>query len=86
YPTAFDATLLDERFLCYPTPRRCTHHCRLVTDRGAARELLRFRDRLRSARALARDYEALKRRLANRHTNDRQAYTRSKTEFVRRYQ
>ena len=41
-----------------------------------------FRDRLRSDPAVARAYVALKRELAERHRDDRLAYTEAKTEFI----
>jgi GrpB-like predicted nucleotidyltransferase (UPF0157 family) len=45
---------------------------------------LLFRDRLREEPELAREYEALKRSLATRHRQDRQAYLEGKTDFVAR--
>jgi GrpB-like predicted nucleotidyltransferase (UPF0157 family) len=44
---------------------------------------LRFRDRLRSDAALTREYVTLKRALAVRHRDDREAYTQAKAEFIR---
>jgi GrpB-like predicted nucleotidyltransferase (UPF0157 family) len=85
YPRGFNATLSRERFLCYPTPRRRTHHMHLVDDPAELDRYLRFRDRLRAHPALAREYEALKRQLADHHPQDREAYTQAKTEFVRRH-
>jgi GrpB-like predicted nucleotidyltransferase (UPF0157 family) len=41
-----------------------------------------FRDRLRSDPAVARAYVARKRELAERHRDDRLAYTEGKTEFI----
>jgi GrpB-like predicted nucleotidyltransferase (UPF0157 family) len=43
---------------------------------------LAFRDRLRNDERLARDYEALKRRLIATHVGDRESYTDAKTEFI----
>lgn len=43
---------------------------------------LLFRDFLRSHAEAAREYEALKRRLAEVHGSDRDAYTAAKTEFI----
>lgn len=48
------------------------------------RELLAFRDRLRSDPNLTAQYEDLKRGLAVQFGNDRDAYTAAKTEFVRK--
>jgi len=44
--------------------------------------MLRFRDHLRSNPAAARDYEALKRDLAQRYRFERYAYRDGKTDFV----
>lgn len=60
-----------------------THHVHVRLPGDAERELL-FRDRLRSEPSIAREYEQLKRRLAQRHPKDRDAYTAGKTEFVAR--
>jgi len=45
-------------------------------------ERLLFRDHLRSHPEAAAAYEALKRRLAALHVNDREAYTEGKTDFI----
>jgi GrpB-like predicted nucleotidyltransferase (UPF0157 family) len=47
-------------------------------------EQLRFRDRLCARPALAAEYGELKRRLAQEHTDDREAYSGGKAAFVRR--
>ena len=47
------------------------------------RERLAFRDALRADAELAREYEALKHRLAREHARDDKAYTDGKREFVR---
>lgn len=57
-----------------------------VVEVGSAfweRDLL-FRDFLRAHADAAREYEALKRELAEKHGDDRGAYTQGRTEFVRR--
>ncbi len=64
-----------------PAPRR-THHIHLVKPNSPMWERLLFRDYLR-AHSDARDaYAALKRDLAVRFTDDREAYTQAKTEFI----
>jgi GrpB-like predicted nucleotidyltransferase (UPF0157 family) len=45
--------------------------------------MLDFRDTLRGDTALRDRYAALKRDLADRHADDRNAYTDAKSEFVR---
>jgi GrpB-like predicted nucleotidyltransferase (UPF0157 family) len=44
--------------------------------------MIRFRDRLRAEPALRDAYAALKRDLAARHRDDREAYTEAKTAFI----
>ena len=86
YPEAFNATLIHRRFLCYPTATYRTHHLHLLDERGELERRLGFRDRLRADLALAREYVALKRALAERYRNDREAYTEAKGEFVKRHE
>jgi len=76
--------LPDEmHWFCKPDPARRTHHLHLVPF-GSPRYLneLAFRDRLRADPRLAADYAALKRRLAERHRDDREAYTEAKSRFI----
>jgi GrpB-like predicted nucleotidyltransferase (UPF0157 family) len=84
YPRAYNATLTDRRFLCFPTAERRTHHLHLVDDPPVLARYLRFRDRLRAEPLLAREYEAFKRSLAERYRDDREAYSEAKSEFVGR--
>ena len=61
-----------------------THHLHLLEHTNPEwRDLLRFRDRLRAQPETVRAYEALKRQLAERYPNDREAYTDGKYRFVR---
>jgi GrpB-like predicted nucleotidyltransferase (UPF0157 family) len=83
FPQAFNATLTHRRFLCYPSASHRTHHLHLVDQREELERRLRFRDRLSADRQLAREYVALKRALAERLRDDREAYTEAKSEFVR---
>jgi GrpB-like predicted nucleotidyltransferase (UPF0157 family) len=85
FPEAFNATLSHRRFLCYPAASHRTHHLHLVDRPEELRLWLRFRDRLRADPALASEYEALKRALAERHQDDREAYTEAKAAFVKRW-
>jgi GrpB-like predicted nucleotidyltransferase (UPF0157 family) len=61
-------------------------HSLHLTEPGSGlwRERLAFRDALRNDPALAVEYEALKRRLAQVHANDVKAYTDGKRAFVAR--
>ena len=66
-----------------PHPERRTHHLYLIQhDDVHLRELLAFRDRLRADAELRDRYAELKRILAERHSDDREAYTAAKAEFV----
>ena len=57
-------------------------HCHAAPLDHVAWERLRFRDWLRAHPKDAAAYEALKRRLAALHPNDREAYTDAKADFV----
>jgi GrpB-like predicted nucleotidyltransferase (UPF0157 family) len=70
-------------WFCKPSPEHRTHHLHLVVPGSEAwREELAFRDALRAEPETAHAYEELKRRLADEHATDREAYTVAKTEFV----
>jgi GrpB-like predicted nucleotidyltransferase (UPF0157 family) len=84
YPVAYNATLNHRRFLCYPTAEHRTHHLHLVDKPWELERRLYFRDRLRADPALAGEYEVLKRALAERYREDREAYTQAKSQFVKR--
>lgn len=86
FPRAFNATLTHRRFLCYPSASHRTHHLHLVDEREELERRLRFRDRLRADHMLAAQYVALKGTLAERHHNDREAYTDAKSEFIRHHE
>ena len=58
-------------------------HCHLMVDAAEGMRMLYFRDYLRTHSDTARDYEDLKRRLAEQHRFDREAYTEAKTTFIR---
>ena len=72
-------------WLCKPGPSRRTHHLHLVPAGSKRfRDELAFRDRLRADPETAEEYADLKRRLAARFEDDREAYTDAKAEFVLR--
>jgi GrpB-like predicted nucleotidyltransferase (UPF0157 family) len=74
----------EMHWFCKPRPSRRTHHLHLVPIAlPRYRDELAFRDVLRARPDLARDYAALKRRLAERFARDREAYTEAKSAFVR---
>jgi len=71
-------------WFCKPDPARRTHHLHL-TPVGSPRyrDELAFRDLLRVDPQVAAEYGALKRDLAGRHHDDREAYTEAKGAFIR---
>lgn len=75
---------VDEmHWFCKPHPSRRTHHLHLIpTDSSRFRDELAFRDRLRSSRVIAEEYAELKRELAERFADDREAYTDGKANFI----
>jgi GrpB-like predicted nucleotidyltransferase (UPF0157 family) len=73
----------EMHWFCKPHPARRTHHLHLVpTSSKRYRDELAFRDRLRADPQIASRYVALKRELAERHLDDREAYTEGKSAFV----
>ena len=71
-------------WFCKPHPSRRTHHLHLVPHGSRRyREELAFRDHLRADRRAAERYAALKRELAGRLGDDREAYTEAKGDFIR---
>jgi GrpB-like predicted nucleotidyltransferase (UPF0157 family) len=73
----------EMHWFCKPDPARRTHHLHLVPFGSPRfRAELAFCDLLRTDPQLAADYAALKRDLAKRYRNDRDAYTAAKTSFI----
>jgi GrpB-like predicted nucleotidyltransferase (UPF0157 family) len=71
-------------WFCKPGPEYRTHHLHLVPYGSCLwNARLCFRDALRDSDALANEYLALKQQLARKHSNDREAYTDGKSEFIR---
>jgi GrpB-like predicted nucleotidyltransferase (UPF0157 family) len=73
------------RFFVKPDPsgqRRFAHLHLIRTGHPRWTQQLAFRDALRRDDGLAKRYEDLKRRLADRHGDDREAYTEAKGQFV----
>jgi len=62
---------------------RTVVHCHMYPqDHSDVRKLVAFRDRLRTDRETASEYERLKRNLASKYRDDRVSYTDSKGTFV----
>jgi GrpB-like predicted nucleotidyltransferase (UPF0157 family) len=81
-PDRFNDGLVHRRFLCYPSESFRTHHLHLVDEREDLERCLRFRDNLRADPKLTAEYAALKRALAARLRENRQAYTKAKSSFI----
>jgi GrpB-like predicted nucleotidyltransferase (UPF0157 family) len=76
----------ERRWFCKPNQTDRTHHLHLVeTGSPRHRDSLAFRDFLRGHPEEVTRYESLKRNLAARFPDDREAYTEGKAEFVRAY-
>jgi GrpB-like predicted nucleotidyltransferase (UPF0157 family) len=74
----------EMHWFCKPNRGHRTHHLHLVpTGSPRYREELAFRDHLRGHADVAREYAALKRRLAEEFAGDREAYTAAKADFIR---
>jgi GrpB-like predicted nucleotidyltransferase (UPF0157 family) len=72
-------------WFCKPSPAQRTHHLHLVPLGSPLWiEQLAFRDFLRTHADVALEYATLKRRLAEAHRLDREAYTTAKEPFVQR--
>ena len=72
-------------WFCKPSPMARTHHLHLVPFGSPLwAERLAFRDHLRTHPEVAREYERLKRELAERYRFEREAYTDAKEPFVAR--
>ena len=70
-------------WFCKPDPARRTHHLHLIpTGSPRLTEELAFRDYLRDHPDQAAAYALLKKRLAAKHSHDREAYTAAKTGFI----
>lgn len=72
-------------WLLKPAPERRTHHLYLMEPSEPEWDALRtFRDHLRTKPGQAAAYARLKRELARRYPDDRDAYTQGKTDFISR--
>ena len=70
-------------WLCKPNPEQRTHHLHLVPFNSALWiDRLAFRDLLAANSAVAKEYVALKYRLAAEHRHDRDRYTEAKGPFI----
>ncbi len=71
-------------WFCKPSPEHRTHHLHLVPiNHPEYKAKIAFRDFLRENPKARQEYVALKIKNAKEFRNDREAYTESKTEFVK---
>jgi GrpB-like predicted nucleotidyltransferase (UPF0157 family) len=74
-----------EHWFCKPSAAHRTHHLHLVPVASLHWvRVIAFRDHLRRDPQTAREYAALKQRLAEAHRLDREAYTEAKRPFIDR--
>jgi GrpB-like predicted nucleotidyltransferase (UPF0157 family) len=84
YRPEHESSFPRRRFLALPRTRpRSIHLHAVVRDEPFWCGHLQFRDALRADAALAARYAALKLALAQRHGDDREAYTEAKGPFIR---
>ena len=75
----------EEHWFCKPSPAFRTHHLHLIPVNSPRwRQSIAFRDYLRAHPNVSAEYEMLKRRLAQEHHLDREAYTEAKRPFIDR--
>lgn len=80
----FSATLVDRKWFMRFSEGRRTHHLHVTVFESIFwRERVRFRDILRSSSRVAAAYVELKHTLAVKYYDDREAYTKAKTGFIR---
>ena len=83
YVPEYEAVRPERRYFRKGPVEARTHHLHMVeTSSPFFRNHILFRDYLRSHPAEAQRYEKLKRRLAEEHEFNRDAYTEGKTRFV----
>ncbi len=81
-PPELDGRPWRRLFVRVVDDRRAAHLHLMITGSPRWRDQIAFRDALRSDDGLRDAYARLKRDLAARHAEDREAYTRGKAEFV----
>lgn len=73
----------QEHWFCKPSPQHRTHHLHIIpTTHPDFKARLAFRDYLRNNPRYKNEYEDLKKNLAKKFINNRDAYTDAKTQFV----
>ena len=81
----FNRSMLDRQFFMRHSDGVRTHHLHLVVHGSEAwRDRVEFSRLLEADPDLRRRYGLLKTRLAERHADDREAYTEGKSDFIHR--
>jgi GrpB-like predicted nucleotidyltransferase (UPF0157 family) len=79
----FNRSLGDRRWLMRHAAGRRTHHLHLVLESGThLTDAIRFRDALRGDTRLIAEYAGLKERLSREFGDDREGYTKAKSDFI----
>jgi GrpB-like predicted nucleotidyltransferase (UPF0157 family) len=81
-PSVGDSPPLYAWFIKRNAQGQRTHHIHMVERQFPQWDTLLFRDYLIDHPDVARDYQALKQRLAAAFPGDRESYTKGKTEFI----
>jgi GrpB-like predicted nucleotidyltransferase (UPF0157 family) len=85
YRPAYEQQVPERRYFVCAAPPAMPVHLHAVARGGRLwRNHLCFRDALRADPALRADYQALKRRLARDHAQDKARYTAAKAPFIAR--
>ena len=72
-------------WFCKPSPEMRTHHLHLVPfESDLWNERIRFRDILKKNTKIADEYVLLKKNLATKYKDNREAYTEGKSSFIKR--
>ena len=72
-------------WFCKPSDAFRTHHLHLIPfDSPLWKERIKFRDTLRSNGGVAAKYAVLKKKLAIKYKEDREAYTQEKWPFIKK--
>ena len=71
-------------WFCKPSDAYRTHHVHLIPHESDLwQQRIKFRNLLRADKQIANDYSSLKKDLARRHEEDREAYTQEKWPFIK---
>lgn len=69
-------------FIKRNSDKKRTHHLHMIKTNSKLWERLLFRNYLREFKSVAKNYEKIKKDLAKKHPNDREKYTKAKSDFI----